>query len=132
MASIFTKIISGEIPCHKIHEDDLFIAFLDIMPVTKGHVLVVPKKEVDNIFDNDDTTLAAMLPFSKKIAKAIEKSFECNRVGISVIGLEVPHTHIHLMPISNLSDMDFTKGKLKLEATEMSEIAEKIRANLAI
>jgi histidine triad (HIT) family protein len=132
MASIFTKIISGEIPCHKIHEDDLFIAFLDIMPVTKGHVLVVPKKEVDNIFDNDDTTLAAMLPFSKKIAKAIEKSFECNRVGISVIGLEVPHTHIHLMPISNLSDMDFTKGKLKLEATEMSEIAEKIKANLAI
>ncbi len=132
MASVFTNIISGEIPCHKIHEDDLFIAFLDIMPVTKGHVLVVPKKEVDNIFDNDDTTLAAMLPFSKKIAKAIEKSFECNRVGISVIGLEVPHTHIHLMPISNLSDMDFTKGKLKLEATEMSEIAEKIKANLAI
>ena len=132
MASVFTNIISGEIPCHKIHEDDLFIAFLDIMPVNKGHVLVVPKKEVDNIFDNDDTTLAAMLPFSKKIAKAIEKSFECNRVGISVIGLEVPHTHIHLMPISNLSDMDFTKGKLKLEATEMSEIAEKIKANLAI
>jgi histidine triad (HIT) family protein len=132
MASIFSKIISGEIPCNKIHEDDLFIAFLDIMPVTKGHVLVVPKKEVDNIFDNDDATLSAMLPFAKKVSKAIEKSFDCNRVGISVIGLEVPHTHMHLMPISNLSDMDFTKGKLKLEPSEMTEIAEKIKANLSI
>lgn len=132
MASIFSKIISGDIPCHKILEDDNFIAFLDIMPVTKGHTLVVPKKEVDNIFDNDDAILAAMLPFAKKVAKAIESSFDCNRVGISVIGLEVPHTHMHLMPINHLGDMDFTKGKLKLEADELSEIANLIKSNLSI
>lgn len=132
MASIFSKIISGEIPCHKIHEDDKFIAFLDIMPVTKGHTLVVPKVEVDNIFDNDDETLAAMLPFAKKVAKAIEKSFVCDRVGISVIGLEVPHTHMHLMPINSLGDMDFTKGKLSLESNEMKRIAETIKENMTI
>lgn len=132
MASIFSKIISGEIPCHKIHEDDKFIAFLDIMPVTKGHTLVVPKVEVDNIFDNDDETLAAMLPFAKKVAKAIEKSFVCDRVGISVIGLEVPHTHMHLMPINSLGDMDFTKSKLSLESDEMKRIAETIKENMTI
>lgn len=132
MASIFSKIIAGEIPCYKILEDDSFIAFLDIMPVTKGHTLVVPKVEVDNIFDNDDQVLSEMLPFAKRVAKAIEQSFPCDRVGISVIGLEVPHTHMHLMPINHLGDMDFTKGKLKLEKEEMISIAEKIKSNLTI
>lgn len=109
MASIFTKIINGEIPCYKIAENEHFIAFLDVFPVVKGHVLIVPKQEIDKIFDVSDDVLAAMLPFAKPIAKAIEAVIACRRVGISVIGLEVPHAHLHLVPLNQLSDMDFSE-----------------------
>ena len=130
MASIFTKIINGEIPCYKIAEDEHFFAFLDISPLAKGHTLVVPKKEVDYIFDLEDERLSAMMVFSKKVARAIERSVPCTRMGIAVIGLEVPHCHIHLCPISGLGDLDFKKEKLKLSAEEFIEIAQKIRNNL--
>lgn len=130
MATIFTKIINGEIPCYKIAENENFIAFLDIMPVSKGHTLVVPKKEVDYIFDNDDETLQQMIVFAKKIAKAMEQVIPCNRIGLSVIGLEVPHTHLHLIPISQLSDMDFTKERPTFSAEEMQTIAQQIQQKL--
>lgn len=123
MASIFTKIINGDIPCHKVHESDEFLAFLDIMPIKKGHVLVVPKKEVDYIFDIEDDLLGRMMTFSKEVAAKIKAVFPCNRIGVTVIGLEVPHAHIHLIPIDRLSDMDFTKEKLDLSAEELSSIA---------
>lgn len=123
MASIFTKIINGDIPCHKVHESDEFLAFLDIMPIKKGHVLVVPKKEVDYIFDIEDDLLGRMMIFSKEVAAKIKAVFPCNRIGVTVIGLEVPHAHIHLIPIDRLSDMDFTKEKLDLSAEELSSIA---------
>lgn len=128
--SIFTKIIQGEIPSYKIIEDEHFFAFLDIFPLVKGHVLVVPKIEVDKIFDLPDQYLSNMLLFSKPIARSIEKSFNCNRCGISVIGLEVAHAHMHLMPISNSNDINFTRSKLKLEKKEMEDIQQKIIANL--
>jgi histidine triad (HIT) family protein len=124
--SIFTKIINGEIPSYKIAENDKFFAFLDIFPLVKGHVLVVPKIEVDKIFDVDDAVLADWLVFAKPIAKAIEKAFDCNRCGISVIGLEVPHAHMHLMPISHPDDMNFTKPKLKLSEQELQDIRQRI------
>lgn len=126
MASIFSKIISGEIPGFKIKEDENFIAFLDISPLVKGHVLVVPKIEADKIFDLSDDLLSKALVFAKPIAKAIEKSFECRRCGISVIGLEVPHAHIHLVPINSADDLNFTRPKLTLSMDELKEIQQAI------
>jgi len=128
MASIFTKIIHGEIPSYKIAEDDYYYAFLDINPLTKGHTLVVSKKEIDYIFDLDDLTLGDMMVFSKKVAKAIEKVVSCKRIGVAVLGLEVPHAHIHLVPINGGNDIDFSKPKLKLTPEEFKEIAAKITA----
>lgn len=130
MASIFSKIIGGDIPSYKIAENDMFYAFLDIFPIVKGHVLVVPKKEVDKVFDVDDQILAQWLVFAKPIAKAIEASFPCNRCGISVVGLEVPHAHMHLVPINTSDDLNFTRSKLKLSEEELKEVQEKILANL--
>ncbi len=130
MAGIFSKIIAGEIPSYKIAENDRFYAFLDIFPLVKGHVLVVPKKETDKIFDVEDSLLAEWLVFAKPIAKAIEKSFDCNRCGISVIGLEVPHAHMHLVPINTADDLNFTRPKLKLTEDEMKAVQQKILACL--
>ena len=129
MATIFTKIINGEIPCYKIAENESFFAFLDINPLTKGHTLVVPKKETDYIFDIEDAELSAMTLFSKKVAKAIEKAITCKRIGIAVIGLEVPHAHIHLVPLQGIGDLNFANPKLKLSKDEFEEIAEQIREN---
>ncbi|MDQ2179895.1 HIT family protein [Marinifilum sp. D714] len=130
MASIFTKIVQGEIPCHKIAEDDKYFAFLDISPLAKGHTLVIPKQEVDYIFDLEDDVLAGLNVFAKKIAKAIDKSVECKRVGVAVIGLEVPHTHIHLVPLNNIGDLNFDNPKLSPSQEELAEVAEAIRKNL--
>jgi histidine triad (HIT) family protein len=131
MASIFTKIINGEIPCYKIAENEQFIAFLDVFPVVKGHVLVIPKQEIDYIFDVPDETLAQMLVFAKPIAKAIQKVVSCKRVGLSVIGLEVPHAHLHLVPLNQLSDMDFTeKLTPPPSADEFSDLAKAIKSHL--
>lgn len=130
MATIFTKIIQGEIPSYKIAEDDKFYAFLDINPLVKGHTLIVPKVEVDYLFDVDDDDLSGMLVFSKKVAKAIEKVIPCKRIGVAVLGLEVPHAHIHLIPINGGNDIDFSKPKLKLSKEEFIDIAEKIKANI--
>lgn len=123
--SVFTKIINGEIPSYKIAENDKFFAFLDIFPVAKGHVLVIPKDEIDKVFDLSDELLSEILLFARPIAKTIESVIPCKRVGLSVIGLEVPHAHLHLVPLNNISDMDFTK-KLKLSDEELKEIQEKI------
>lgn len=128
--SIFSKIIRGEIPSYKIAENDKFYAFLDIFPLRKGHTLVVPKIEVDKIFDVPDDYLSEMLLFAKPVAKAIEKSFDCNRCGISVIGIEVPHAHMHLIPISNANDINFVQEKLKLTEEEMKDIQQTIIKNL--
>ncbi|NOU58827.1 HIT family protein [Marinifilum caeruleilacunae] len=130
MASIFTKIVQGEIPCHKIAEDDKYFAFLDISPLAKGHTLVIPKQEVDYIFDLEDDVLAGLNLFAKKIAKAIDKSVECKRVGVAVIGLEVPHTHIHLVPLNRIGDLNFESPKLSPSQEELAEVAEAIRKNL--
>lgn len=130
--SIFTKIINGEIPSYKIAEDDRFFAFLDIFPLRKGHVLVVPKQEVDKLFDLPPELLSQMLVFAQPIAKAIEKSFPCNRVGISVIGLEVPHAHMHLIPINTSNDLNFTQPKMKLSEEELKEAQQKIISNLQV
>ena len=130
MASIFSRIIAGEIPCYKIAEDHEFFAFLDINPLNHGHTLVVPKAEVDYIFDIEDELLGRMNVFAKKVGLAIEKVVKCERIGIAVLGLEVPHAHIHLIPINGIYDIDFSKPKLKLSAEEFSEIAEKIRKEL--
>ncbi len=127
MASIFTKIIQGEIPCHKIAEDDRFFAFLDIMPLREGHVLVVPKQEVDYIFDMGDGAISALMLFAKPIAKAIQKVVPCKKVGVAVIGLEVPHTHLHLVPIDTADDLNFTRPKLNPSHEELAEVARKIR-----
>lgn len=127
MASIFSKIIAGDISSYKVAENDHFFAFLDIFPLKKGHVLVVPKKEVDYIFDLDDETYLGLMEFSKKVASAIKKSVPCNRIGVTVIGLEVPHAHVHLIPISSENDMNFRNEKLKLSKEEFEEIASKIR-----
>ncbi|HIP31830.1 MAG TPA: HIT family protein [Crocinitomicaceae bacterium] len=126
MASLFTKIINGEIPCHKVHESDEFLAFLDIMPLKEGHVLVVPKNETDYIFDIEDDELGKMMIFAKEVAVKIKKAFPCNRVGVTVIGLEVPHAHIHLIPINKLDDMNFSKEKMKLSNEYLQKIALKI------
>jgi histidine triad (HIT) family protein len=130
MASIFSRIVAGEIPCYKVAENDKFFAFLDINPLVKGHTLVIPKQEVDYIFDLSDDDLAAMQVFAKKVAGAIKTAFPCLKVGQAVIGLEVPHAHIHLIPIQKESDMLFSNPKLKLSAEEFKEIAEKINAAL--
>lgn len=132
MSSIFTKIIKGEIPSHKIAEDDQFFSFLDIRPVAVGHTLVVPKHEIDYIFDLDDSTLQAMTIFSKKVAKAIKAVVPCNRIGISVIGLEVPHAHVHLIPISSLYDMDFSKPRIEMSPEEMQILASQIAAAVSL
>ena len=122
MASIFSKIIAGEIPCYKVQENESFLAFLDIQPLRKGHVLVIPKVEVDNIFDIEDELLGEMMIFSKSVAKRIQQNFDCKKVGVTVIGLEVPHAHIHLIPINSLADMDFSQDKLSLTTEELTEI----------
>lgn len=128
--TIFSKIIAGEIPSYKIAENERFFAFLDIFPLVKGHVLVVPKKEVDKLFDLDDDLLSEGILFAKKIGKAIEKAFDCNRCGMAVIGLEVPHAHIHLMPINAPGDMDFSNAKLKLSEAEFKEVQAQLIAAL--
>ena len=128
MATLFSKIAAGEIPSYKCAEDDRFYAFLDINPVAKGHTLVVPKQEVDYLFDLDDDTLAAMTLFAKRVAKAIQQAFPCRKVGMAVLGLEVNHAHIHLIPLQSEGDMDFRKEKLQLPAEEMQAIADKILA----
>lgn len=130
MASIFTMIIKGEIPCYKVAEDDNFLAFLDINPMTRGHVLVVPKVEVDYIFDLDDEVLASMMIFAKKVAKQIKKNIACNRVAVAVLGLEVPHAHIHLIPMNAEGDVDFRKEKLKLTSEEFSEIVKSLNTEM--
>lgn len=124
--TIFSKIIAGQIPSYKIAEDDNFLAFLDIFPLVEGHVLVVPKVETDKFFDLGDDYLSELLLFAKPIAHAIEKAFDCNRCGISVIGLEVPHAHMHLLPINSADDLNFMRGKLKLNGAELKAVQEKI------
>ncbi len=132
MATIFTRIIKGEIPCYKIAEDERYFAFLDINPLRKGHTLVVTKKEEDYLFDLDDETLSGLILFSGRIAKAIKEAIPCNRIGVAVIGLEVPHVHIHLVPMDSMEDINFRNPKLKLQPEEFRQIAEKIssRVNL--
>ena len=130
MPSIFSRIIDREIPAHIIAEDDSFLAFLDINPLAEGHTLVIPKNETDYFFDLEDQWLAGIMPFAKKVAKAIEQVVECERIGVSVIGLEVPHAHVHLIPINGIDDMDFGKMKLSPTQDELAEIAEKIRSSL--
>ncbi|MBQ4279743.1 MAG: HIT family protein [Rikenellaceae bacterium] len=127
MASIFTKIVRGEIPSYKVAEDDKYYAFLDINPLSKGHTLVIPKQEVDYLFDLDDDTLAEMMVFAKKIARKIGEKLPCKRVAVVVLGLEVPHAHIHLIPINSEADVDFRKEKLKLSPEEFQTIARAIR-----
>jgi len=129
--SVFTKIIKGEIPSYRIVENDRFYAFLDIFPLVKGHTLVVPKLEVDRFFDVPEDLLAEYLVFARPIAKALEHIFPCNRVGISVVGLEVPHAHMHLIPINSADDMNFARPKLKLSEAEFKEVQEKIRAEMS-
>lgn len=130
MASIFSKIVAGEIPCHKILEDEHHLAFLDVMPLVHGHVLVIPKKEIDYIFDLPATELAALWGFAQRVAPAIQKAIPCKRIGVAVIGLEVPHAHIHLVPLQHVGDINFEKAKLKPTQEELSAIAEKIRKEL--
>jgi histidine triad (HIT) family protein len=130
MAGIFSRIIAGEIPCYKIAENDIFFAFLDIAPMCEGHILIVPKMEIDKFFDLNEEVLASWLLFAKPIAKAIEKSFACNRCGISVVGLEVPHAHMHLVPINSADDLNFTRPKLKLTPERMLQIQSMLVAAL--
>jgi len=130
MASIFTKIVNGQIPAYKIAETEKFLAFLDIFPLAKGHVLVIPKNETDYIFDLETDEYVELWAFAKKIAKAIDKAIPCKRVGVAVIGLEVPHAHIHLIPLQTVEDINFSKPKLKFESSVFEEIADKIKAKL--
>ncbi|MEM9050887.1 MAG: HIT family protein [Bacteroidota bacterium] len=127
MSSIFTNIIEGVIPSYKVHESDKFIAFLDINPLKAGHTLVVPKQEIDYIFDLPQDLLSEILLFSKEVARKIESVIECERIGVSVIGLEVPHAHVHLIPMNSVSDMNFARPKLDLSSEYMTELAEKIK-----
>lgn len=127
MATIFSKILAGEIPCYKVAENDKFLAFLDIMPLRRGHVLVIPKNETDYIFDMDDQELGDFMAFSKQVARKIKKVFPCKKVGVSVVGLEVPHAHIHLIPIDAVADMNFAKEKLSISSEELSQIAHDIQ-----
>lgn len=130
METVFSKIVKGEIPTYKILEDERFLAFLDVFPLVKGHTLVIPKEPVDYIFDLAPETLADLHTFSQKVALAIGKAIPCKRVGVAVVGLEVPHAHVHLVPINQMADMNFGNAKLKLDAAEMEEIAERIRQKL--
>ena len=128
MASIFSRIIAGEIPSYRIHEDERYYAFLDINPLAQGHTLVIPKEETDYLFDLEDVLLADMMVFAKKVARAIDQSMECKRVGVAVLGLEVPHAHIHLVPINSLHDIEFSRPKLKFSEEEFRATAAKISA----
>ena len=130
MATIFSRIVKGEIPCYKIAEDERFFAFMDINPVAVGHTLVIPKREDDYIFNLDDDEIGAMMVFAKKVAKAIEKAVPCKRIAVAVIGLEVPHAHIHLIPITQESDMDFKKEHVHMSEEEFREVQKRIVANL--
>jgi histidine triad (HIT) family protein len=130
MASIFTKIVNGDIPAYKIAETEKFLAFLDVFPLAKGHVLVIPKMETDYIFDMETEEYIELWAFAKQIAKAIGKAIPCKRVGVAVIGLEVPHAHIHLIPLKTVEDINFSKPKLKLESSVFEEIADNIKAKL--
>jgi len=130
MASIFSKIVKGEIPCYKIAESENYLAFLDVFPLAKGHTLVIPKKETDYLFDMGDEEFTGLQLFSKKVAKAIKKVVPCKRIGVAVIGLEIPHAHIHLIPLNSVSDINFSRPKLNLPKEEMEEIAKKIREQL--
>jgi len=132
MATIFTKIINGEIPCYKVAEDDNYFAFLDINPLKAGHTLVVPKKETDYIFDLADDQLSGMILFSKKVAAAIKAAYPCNRIGVAILGLEVPHAHIHLVPMDTMEDVNFKNPKLKFSPEEFKEIAARISCNVIL
>ena len=132
MPSLFSRIIAGEIPCHKVAEDAQFLAFLDIMPLVPGHVLVVPKKETDYIFDIADEELGPMMLFSKKVALGLKKAVPCKRIGVAVIGLEVPHAHIHLVPMQTVGDINFTRPKLSPTSEELAEMAGKISSQIGI
>ena len=129
MASIFTKIVNGEIPCYKIAEDENYLAFLDVNPNAKGHTLCIPKKEINKIFDMEEELYLGLMKFSRKVAKAIEKSVECKRIGVAVVGLEVPHVHVHLIPLQDMDDMRFQR-KISLSSEEFQELASKIAFNL--
>ncbi|MFN3382464.1 MAG: HIT family protein [Runella zeae] len=129
MPSIFTRIVNGEIPCHKIAETDEFLAFLDVFPCAPGHTLVITKKEVDYIFDLEDDLYEGLMKFSKQVAAAVEKAIHCKRIGVAVVGLEVPHVHVHLIPLNSMADMNFN-NKLKMSQEELAEIAAQIRAKL--
>ena len=126
MSSIFSKIVNGDIPCYRVAEDDLFLAFLDVNPLVQGHVLVIPKQEVDYVFDLEDDLLAGLTLFAKKVAIKMKRVFPCDLIGVAVIGLEVPHAHIHLMPINSIADMDFSKPKKKFDSSELEKIAKSI------
>ena len=132
MATIFTKIINGDIPCYKIAEDKNYFAFLDINPLRAGHTLVVPKKETDYIFDLDDEQLAGLIIFSKKVAKAIQRAIPCIRIGVAILGLEVPHAHIHLVPMDSMEDVNFRNPKLKFSSEEFKETAAKISSKVML
>lgn len=132
MATIFTKIINGDIPCYKIAEDKNYFAFLDINPLRAGHTLVVPKKETDYIFDLDDEQLAGLIIFSKKVAKAIQRAIPCTRIGVAILGLEVPHAHIHLVPMDSMEDVNFRNPKLKFSSEEFKETAAKISSKVLL
>ena len=129
MASIFTKIVNGEIPCYKIAEDDNYLAFLDVNPNTKGHTLCIPKQEINKIFDMEEEHYLGLMKFSRKVAKAVEKSVECKRIGVAVVGLEVPHVHVHLIPLQDMDDMRFQR-KTSLSPKEFQELAKQIASNL--
>ncbi|WAC42275.1 HIT family protein [Pedobacter sp. SL55] len=130
MSSIFSKIVAGDIPAHKVAETDDFLAFLDISPLVLGHVLVIPKKEVDYIFDLEDDLYKGLMLFAKHVSTGIKKAYPCDRVGVAVIGLEVPHAHVHLIPINTMNDMNFANPKLKLSQEELAEVAAKIKREL--
>lgn len=127
MPSIFTRIVQGEIPCHKVAEDERFLAFLDISPVRLGHTLVIPKLEVDRFFDLPEDLLAGIMPFARQVARKIERVVPCDRIGVSVVGLEVPHAHVHLIPIDKVSDMDFGRARATMGPEELAALAERIR-----
>lgn len=127
MPSIFTRIVRGEIPCHKVAEDDRFLAFLDISPLRPGHTLVIPKVEVDQLFDLEDDLLAGLLPFAKGVARKLKTVVPCNRIGVTVIGLEVPHAHVHLVPIEGMHDMEFSRGRHPMTTEELAALAERLR-----
>lgn len=130
MSTIFSKIISGEIPCHKIAENEQFLAFLDVMPLVEGHVLVVPKQEIDYIFDIEPETLGNLMKFAQSVAPAIRKAIPCKRIGVAVIGLEVPHAHVHLVPMNTANDLNFTQAKLQVSEESLAKTAELIRSFL--